>query len=186
MKRPMKILCLVLALVLCFVLGWQVMPRVWPSIKEGVVYPLIPSLRPQPAEAPAPELYTPKSNTAFTDEIAASDSVVYYFYKDYCPWCKQLEPLIAGLPGQITLPDGTASRVRVIALNKVEAEPLQVITDYYTANGVPEEKQFVPALVIGDKYLFGGEEIIPGLLEALTAGEGLKTPLLNGGSRVAE
>ncbi len=186
MKKPVKILCLVLALLLFFVLGWRVMPKVWPSIREGVVYPLIPGLRPAPTEAPARELYAPESNTAFTDEIAATDSVIYYFYKDYCPWCKQLEPLIAGLPQQITLPDGTVSRVRVIALNKVEDEPLQVITDYYTAHGIPEEKQYVPALVIGEEYLFAGEEIIGGLMDALVTGEGLKTPLINGRERVAE
>jgi hypothetical protein len=39
-------------------------------------------------------------------------------------------------------------------------------------------------MVIGDKYLFAGEEIVPGLLEALTAGDGLKTPLLDGNERV--
>ena len=46
-----------------------------------------------------------------------------------------------------------------------------------------EEKQYVPAIVIGERYLFAGDEIIAQLAEALTAGEGLQTPLLNGAER---
>ena len=38
----------------------------------------------------------------------------------------------------------------------------------------------MPAIVIGERYLFAGDEIIAQLMEALMAGEGLQTPLLNG------
>ena len=183
MKKSLRILCLVLALGVAFILGWRGMPRVWPSIKESVVYPVFPQMKPTPE--PTPEPYIPRSSAAFDDPIAASDSVIYYFYKDYCPWCRQLEPLTAGLPDRITLPDGTKSTVKLICLNKVEEEPLQIITEYYDSYDVPEDRQFVPAIVIGERYLFANEEIVDQLMEALAAGEGLNTPLLNGAERTA-
>lgn len=42
----------------------------------------------------------------------------------------------------------------------------------------------MPAIVIGDKYLFTYEEITSELMKALVAGEGVKTPLLDGNERV--
>ena len=180
MKRPLKIICAALALILAFGLGWRVMPGVWPELKRAVLGQ--PVTTPAPAQEP---LYVPKSNTAFEEAIGEKDSLIYYFYKDYCPYCRQLDPLMGGLPETITLPDGTPSRVRLVCLNKVEEEPARVIAEYYTAHAVPEERQYVPAVVIGERYLFTGSEIIAQLLEALTAGEGVNTPLLNGTERAA-
>ena len=176
MKKGLKVLCLILALAIVFMLGWRVMPKVWPSIKEAVVYPVLPQLKPTPE--PTPEPYTPESKTAFGDPLSETDSVIYYFYKDYCPWCKQLEPLTAGLPEQITLPDGTKSDVKLVCLNKVEDKYLEIITRYYDEHDIPEEKRYVPAMVIGDQYLFLAEEIVPQLMPLLMEGEGLKTPRL--------
>ncbi len=181
MKKGVKILCFILALAVAFLLGWRVMPKVWPTIKNNIVYPVFPQMKPEPA--PTQEPYMPKSDSAWGDTIFTTDSVIYYFYKDYCPWCRQLEPLTAGLPEQITLLDGTKSTVRLICLNKVEDEPLEIITRYYETHDIPEERQYVPAIVIGDRYLFAGEEIIEQLMDALIAGEGLKTPLLDGTAR---
>ena len=183
MKKSLKILCFILIIGFAFVLGWRVMPKVWPGIKEAVVYPVFPQMKPAPE--PTQEPYTPKSTAAFEDTIAATDSLVYYFYKDYCPWCRQLEPLTAGLPARVTLPDGTESAVKLVCLNKVEEEPLRIITEYYDAYQIAEERQYVPAVVIGDRYLFANEEIIGQLMEALVNGEGLQTPLLNGQERSA-
>lgn len=182
MKKGVKILCLIAALIAVFLLGWRVMPNIWPSIKEAAVYPILPQLKPTPA--PTQEPYQPKSTAAYGDPVAATDSLIYYFYKDYCPWCRQLEPLTAGLPETITLPDGTQSAVKLVCLNKVEEPMLQVIAAYYEQHEVPEDKQYVPAIVIGSRYLFAAEEIVPQLMDALTAGEGLTTPLLDGAQRV--
>lgn len=164
-----------------FLLGWRVMPRIWPAVKEAVVYPVLPQLKPAPA--PTQEPYLPKSSAAYGDPVSATDSLIYYFYKDYCPWCRQLAPLTGGLPKTVTLPDGTRSAVKLICLNKVEDAYFKVITDYYASCGVPEEEQYVPAVVIGSRYLFGGDEITAQLMDALMAGEGLTTPLLDGGQR---
>lgn len=182
MKKGIKILCLIIALGAVFLLGWRVMPQAWPGIKEAVVYPVFPQMRPAPDPTPAP--YQPKSTGEWGAPVSASDSVIYYFYKDYCVYCRELEPLTAGLPKTVTLPDGVQSAVKLICLNKVEETSLQVITDYYEAHGVPENERYVPAIVIGDRYLFLGREIIDQLMDALLAGEGLNTPLLDGGQRI--
>ena len=181
MKKGLKILCCILALAIVFVLGWRVMPKVWPGIKNAIVYPVFPNMKPTPA--PTQEPYLPKSDNAFGDPVAVDDSLIYYFYKDYCPWCRQLEPLTAGLPKQITLPDGTVSAMKMVCLNKVEDEYLRIITDYYDENEVPEDRRYVPAVVIGDRYLFLEEEIVPQLMDALMAGEGLQTQMLDGAQR---
>ena len=182
MKKIIKILCIILALSISFLLGWRVMPRIWPDIKQNIVYPLFPQLHPESEEEQF--LYTPESNSNFGDEIKVSDSLVYYFYKDYCTYCMSLKPLMSALPEQITLPDGSPSKVKLVCLNKVEDKYLQIITDYYEEHNVSEEERYVPAVVIGDRYLFLEEEISGQLLDALVAGEGLQTPLLDGGERI--
>ena len=181
MKRVLIVFCCFLILTAVFLLGWRVMPKIWPNIKEAVVYPVFPQMRPEPAATPEP--YTPESDTAFEDPISKTDSVIYYFYKDYCPWCKALAVLTDALPKKIYLSDGTASRVRLVCLNKVEEKYMHIITDYYEAHDIPEDRRYVPAMVIGEQYLFADEEIVPGLMDALVAGEGLKTELLNGQER---
>ena len=187
LRKGVMILCFILALSIAFVMGWRVMPIVWPRIREAVVYPIFPRMKPaEPTPAPTQAPYVPESRakTAFDAEIAEDDSVIYYFYKDYCPWCCQLAPLIAALPTHITLADGTGSTVRLICLNKAEDEALRIIEAYYDTYNIPEEKRKVPSMVIGDRYLFGGDEIGEWLLEALLSGEGLDTTLLNGATRV--
>lgn len=184
MKKFLKFLALMLALGLAFLAGWRVMPRVWPAIKTRVVYEVFPQLKPTPAPVVTPAPYEPKSDAAFGDPVAVSDSLVYYFYKDYCPYCAALEPLTAGLPEQIILPDGTTSAVRLVCLNKNDDAMAEVIAQYYGDHAVPEERQYVPAIIIGDRYLMPGIEIIDQLMDALMAGEGLHTPLLNGSQRV--
>jgi len=181
MKKVLKVFCLLLALGLSFLAGWRVMPKIWPTIKTQVVYRLLPDLQPTPA--PTREPYVPKSDAALGDEVLAGDSLIYYFYRDYCSYCSQMEPLAAGLPEKITLPDGTQSRVRLVCLDKSDEVAGQIIADYYAANELPEERQYVPAMVIGDRYMSPGNEIIDGLMDALMAGEGLNTPVLGGGER---
>ena len=184
MKRLAAVCLIILLLMLSFLLGWRVMPRIWPDIKEAIVYPVMPQLRPSPTPSIPP--YVPESNTSYGDPISATDSLVYYFYKDYCGYCMELSPLMSGLPEEIFLPDGTVSRVRLIALNKVEDEAYEIISDYYEAQDIAGERRYVPAVVIGDRYLFLRDEITDQLMDALIHGEGLKTPLLDGAERTQE
>ena len=182
MKKRIIILIGLLALGLAFLLGWRGMPVIWPHIKKAVVYPLLPQMRPAPA--PTQEPYVPHSTASLSDSITEKDSLIYYFYKEYCPYCRELEPLMAGLPKQITLKDGTVSDVRLVCLNKVEEECQQVATRYYDEHQIDEDHRFVPGVVIGERYLYLEHEIIEQLMDALVQGEGLNTPLLNGAQRI--
>lgn len=184
MKKRTAVCAIILLVVLSFLFGWRVMPRIWPDLKEAVVYRVLPKLRPDAAPSIPP--YVPESNTSYGDPISVSDSLVYYFYKDYCGYCMELSPLIAGLPEEIILPDGSVSRVRLTALNKVEDEASKIINAYYEAHDIPEDRRYVPAVVIGDRYLFLRDEITDQLMDALIHGEGVNTPLLDGAERIQE
>ena len=59
----------------------------------------------------------------------------------------------------------------------------RIIEKYYDTYNIPEEKQKVPSMVIGNRYLFGWDEIGERLISSLIAGDGLQTPLLNGSER---
>lgn len=179
MKKLVRFLALMAAFGAVFLLGWRVMPKVWPAIKTQVVYRVLPQMKPSPAPVITPAPYVPKSNATISDEISPSDSVVYYFYKEYCPYCAQLEPLMAGIPDQVRLENGELSPVKVIALNKNDAESAAIISKYYADFSVSEEEQYVPAVVVGEQYLMPGSEIISSLMDALMAGEGIKTPRLS-------
>ena len=181
MRKGLKVFCCILMMMAAFILGWRIMPKVWPGIKETVIYPVFPQMKPEPTSTP--ELYFPQSDTAYGDSISKTDSLIYYFYKDYCPWCKSLSMLIDALPKEVYLSDGTVSRVRLVCLNKVEEKYLQIISEYYELHNIPEDRQYVPAMVIGEKYLFADEEIVPELMTAIIDGEGLKTELLDGKER---
>ena len=185
MNRKVKILCVLIALCASFMVGWRVMPRVWPGFRLNVINRLIPQLAPtsnQDTEEERPH-YTPKSDTQYGDPISTDDSLIYYFYKDYCTYCMELEPIMAGLLQEITLPEGNKSKVRLICLNKVEDEYARIIADYYEENKIPEDRQYVPAVVIGDRYLFLHDEIVDQLMDALVAGEGLQTKMLENKKR---
>lgn len=166
--------------------GWRVMIRVWPAVKpyvmEYVVYKVAPSLRPEPAYSEI-ELYTALSTATIDDAFGENDTVIYYFYKDYCPYCRYLSPLFEGIPSQITLPDGTVSKIRIVSLEKQDERSGEIIAAYYTAHQIAEDRQYVPAVVIGGLYLHGGDEIMGSLWPAITSGEGLKTQTLGGNTR---
>lgn len=158
------------------------MPQIWPNIKKAVVYPVFPQLEPEPAATAEP--YVPESNTDYGAPISASDSLVYYFYKDYCGYCREISPLINGLPDKILLSDGTKSKVRLVALNKVKEEYHDIINKFYEDHDIPEDRRYVPAIVIGDRYLHLKAEITDQLLNVLINGEGLNTPMLDGSERI--
>ena len=183
MKKLLRIIALLLVMGLCFLAGWRVMPKIWPAIKTQVVYRVLPDLEPTPAPVVTPAPYEPEHNAVLGDPIAPADSLVYYFYKEYCPYCAAIEPIMAGLPAQLTLPDGALSTVKLVCLNKNDPAMAELIDNYYAEYSVPEDKQFVPAVVVGDRYLMPGREIIDQLMDALTAGEGLLTPVIDGSPR---
>ena len=183
MKKQISIIWIILVL-FSFLAGWRIMPRIWPGIKEIVIYSIFPQLRPEPDSELEP--YVPESNTSYGDPISTTDSLVYYFYKDYCSYCWELSPLMAGLPDKVILTDGTNSQVRLICLNKAEKKYHEIISEYYEDHNIPEDQRYVPAVVIGNQYLYLRDEITDQLMDALITGEGLNTLLLDGSERIEQ
>lgn len=110
-------------------------------------------------------------------DVEAGDSVLIYFYKTTCPYCLEIKALIHGLPETITLSDGTQSTVRLLALNKDISGEMEIAKAYYDLLQIPEDRQYVPMVVGGGRDLFLYDEIVPGLIPLLLAGEGLETSL---------
>ena len=179
MRKFLAVIGALAILGVTFLAGWRVMIRVWPRVKPTVVSVLnIPT----PAPAPTPEPYLPEGNTQPGDPIAPGDSLVYYFYRETCPYCRIIDGMTSGLPDEITLPDGAKSRVRLVALNKSNEADMALIQQYYDDHNLGEDRQYVPSLIIGDRYLMGTDELDP-FLTALLSGEGLSTPLIDGSAR---
>lgn len=184
MNKKTKIIGAIAALCVSFLLGWRVMPIIWPTIRLNYINRLLPQSTSEPVDKPI--VYIPKSNSEYGNPISKSDSLVYYFYKDNCAYCVALSPLISGLPDQITLPDGSPSKIKLLCLNKNEEKYKRIITEYYEKHNIPEEQRYVPAIIIGNKYLFLEESIEDQLMNSLMAGEGLQTEMLEGAQRVPE
>ena len=110
-------------------------------------------------------------------DVAENDSKIVYVYKPNCEFCKQVKPLLEGLPEQITLPDGTTSRVVFVSLDKDDYDQYQIVKQYYDALAIPEEKRYSPLLIVGDQFYMGYDEIVPNLMNALMAGDGVSTDL---------
>lgn len=109
-------------------------------------------------------------------DIAEGDSVIVYFYKEWCPYCIELKALMDAIPETVTLPDGTASQVRFIGLNKENQEEMAIVEAYYDLLDIDEDRQLVPMVIVGESDLFLYDEIVPGLLTGLLAGEAIHTP----------
>ncbi len=185
MKRFLKILLILLLCGVFFLLGWRVMPRVWPSIKQNVYYRIFPT--PVPQTTPVPDYaYFPEGTAAFDDPIGPTDSLIYYFYREACGHCVSMKPFIEGIPDEITLPDGTVSAVKFIPINSRDEQLRPTVLKTYADFGVPEDEVQVPAMIIGDRCIMMPTDIWRYFYEALLSGEGLGTPLLNGGTRTVD
>ena len=191
-KRWFYVLLVLTLMFASFLVGWRLMAyRWWPVLSpyvKQIVYSVIPSLEPEPI----PQVitpYTPKADAKLHDPIAATDSLFYYFYFPTCPYCANYADMVlAGLPDEITLPDGSVSRVMMVAVNKHDEAEYSYMEAYYNEHGIVKNEeqndQVVPSIVIGDRYLRGTMEIRDYFYQLLLSGEGLNTPLIDGGERV--
>ena len=134
---------------------------------------------PQETIAPEPTA-EPEEEFHRNDDLSGlkeSDSKIVYVYKPNCEFCAKVKPLLQGLPDAINLPDGTASRVVFVSLDKDDYDQYQIVKQYYDALEIPEDHRYSPLLIVGDRYYMGYDEIVPNLMNALIAGDGLRTDL---------
>lgn len=148
--------------------------------EDGETVPFV-----SPLSAPlAARDYVPASTQELDDPVYADDSLIYYFYRPDCPYCRdQADMLLHGLPDYIDLPDGSVSRVVLVALNKSDPVQGEIIRSFYSDFQILKDKQLVPAVRIGSAYLCGTKEIKEHFLTLLCRGDGLETPLMNGETR---
>ena len=75
------------------------------------------------------------------------------------------------------LADGTVSRIVFASLNKDDYDQYQAVKQYYEDLLIPEDHRYSPLLIVGEKFYMGYDEIVPNLMNALIAGDGLLTDL---------
>ena len=191
-KKWRWVLLVLVLMMLSFLAGWRLMAyRWWPVLSpyvKQVVYAVAPSLQPE-VVAQEVTVYTPDADAKLHDPIAVTDSLFYYFYYPTCPYCANYaNMLFAGLPDEIMLPDGTVSRVMMVAVNKHDEAEYPYMEAYYHEHGIVKNEeqndQVVPSVVIGDRYLRGTNAIRDFFYRLLLSGEGLNTPLIDGEERV--
>lgn len=109
-------------------------------------------------------------------KVSDDDQLIYYFYKDGCPWCDEISALLAALPDEVPTYDGKTTKLKFVGMDKNFVAHGELIEQYYEDHQIDEDRRYVPMLIIGDRDLFIGDEIVPALLPALFNGEGLDTP----------
>ena len=89
-----------------------------------------------------------------------------YFYVSSCADCRETEEYLNTISGR--LPD-------VRKYNIGEPEGLELIKEYFRAYEVPEDKQSVPIIFIGDTYLSGARTVKDEFVEQLEKGGSIST-----------
>lgn len=131
------------------------------------------SAEPEPTAEPEKDFYR-------NDDLAGlkeSDSRIVYVYKPNCEFCAKIKPLLEGLPEHVVLQDGTVSRIVFVSLDKDDYDQYQAVKQYYDDLQIPEDHRYSPLLIVGEKFYMGYDEIVPNLMNALIAGDGLLTDL---------
>lgn len=128
---------------------------------------------PEPTAEPEKDFYR---NDDLTD-LKESDSKIVYVYKPNCEFCAKIKPLLEGLPEHVVLQDGTVSRIVFVSLDKDDYDQYQAVKQYYDDLQIPEDHRYSPLLIVGEKFYMGYDEIVPNLMNALIAGDGLQTDL---------
>ena len=133
-------------------------------------------VKPQTALAPA-------SDTRARIGEYGTDSNIVYFYVPLCADCEDVVSFFDELDENYNvLYDGQliSSQVKITKFNISDSENLNMLRRYFYEFDVPEERQRVPILFIGDESLSGFEEIKRNLQQFILSGKGLFTPKFNG------
>jgi len=121
--------------------------------------------------------FTSYKSVAATDgqeDMALTQFV--FFYTQGCKDCEGVKEFMAGMDQiyEVTY-NGKQfdSRIEVLAFDIGTAQGLENMYRFYAAYDVPEERQFVPSIYIGDVHLLGEEETRRDLIKHIKSGKGL-------------
>lgn len=95
-----------------------------------------------------------------------------YFYRDDCDECNQLKPYLDSLPDEVAI-DGENIPFRLDMLASRSGNNGEILRQFFIKWNVPEEKQMVPFMILGDQYLAGIDDIQENLLSMLEQGYGI-------------
>lgn len=107
-----------------------------------------------------------------TAYLGGAELKAVYFYRDDCEECMQLKPYLESLPGEILIGKERVPLV-IEALASRSGDNGEVLRQFFRDYDVPEEKQMVPFVILGDKYLAGADEIRSGFIPLAEKGYGL-------------
>ena len=147
------------------------MPSIWKRVKTLLSEPVVVERL----------MYTPPSTATLRDSFEESDSIMYYFYKDDCKYCEEIDAFFKGLPERIIFENGCVSDIELICVNKNIDKA--ICDTYYELAGIPLDERYVPAVVIGEEYLFAPSEIMENVYKLLLSGKGKDTPMLGRNTR---
>lgn len=100
-----------------------------------------------------------------------SDSVIWLFTTLSCADCEKVEQLLDEIGDEITLADGTESRVVVKRTDITQGSNVSVLYALFDRYGVPDSQQQVPAVFYQNGWLTGADSIGENLRSELEAGK---------------
>jgi cytochrome c biogenesis protein CcdA len=129
-------------------------------------------VKPAGMEAPVPSPSAAVSATIPQDFPATGPdtSTLVCFVTTACESCAKVEDLLNGLPGEITLKDGSTTPLDIYYFNVAENEGLPAIKRFFEAYAVPEEDQLTPIVFYTGGYLSGFADIQADIENVLASG----------------
>lgn len=116
------------------------------------------------------------SETTNNDETAVTE--MYFFFTQGCKDCDEVKDFMDTMDQYYDVSyDGKIinSRVDIFMVDISDDENYAALHAYYNAYSVPEDRQFVPSIFIGDKHYMSAAEIKANLIKAIESGKGLDT-----------
>jgi hypothetical protein len=98
-------------------------------------------------------------------KVNAKTPTCFYFYRNGCGECGRVSDVIAGLPGDI------------LRVNTFTDRNQDIARLFYTAYGVPDELQTIPAVFTAKGYYIGYDDITTRLPISMANGDGLNFKL---------
>ncbi len=109
-------------------------------------------------------------------DISYADTTMVYFYIDGCKECKAVKEYMGTMSATYNVDyngQEVYSVLKLVPYDIGTPEGLEAMYAYYEEYDVPEDRQFVPSIFIGDKHLLGEVEVKNKLVKHIEAGHGL-------------
>ena len=118
-----------------------------------------------------------------------SQSTIMYFYVTPCAACEAVNNFFETLDKEYTIDIHgieKPSELKIKKYNVSESQNLELIREYFSIYEVPESKQEVPIVFIGDLYLQGDKEIQIELQDKIEAGNGMNTLIIGDAGQITD